>query len=327
MIAVRALVAAVEAAGGTREQLLAQAGLSAAELERADARISFDQYGSARRAALIVSADPALGLHMGERANVGAFDVLGYLAEHGSTLRDALHMIIRYARIIMDGQQQELLETGDSAIMCCTQLVGDAPETRLTAEFAMSSFWFLIQRFMRQPVEARRVYFAYPAPLHRAEYTRIFAGREQFDHSFTGIEIDRAWLDSAPPYRSPELCSLLRDRAEVMLARVEQDAPAAERVRRWLASQSLESRPTMDVVARGLGMSARSLRRRLHDEQARYDNLVEDARSLRAKRMLADPRLSVQETAYALGFVTPGAFSRAFKRWTGAAPSAFRPAR
>ena len=83
----------------------------------------------------------------------------------------------------------------------------------------------------------------------------------------------------------------------------------------------------MDAIARDLGMSARSLRRRLRGERTPYAALVEDARANRAKRMLEDRHLSVQEAAYALGFGTPTAFSRAFKRWTGMAPSAYRAAR
>jgi AraC-like DNA-binding protein len=239
-------------------------------------------------------------------------------------LREALQVSARYARIVMDAPRLELCEEGDSASVRCTPLSGEDPEVRLTAEFVMSSLQYLIRRFVGGAAQVRRVLFAYQAPAHRAEYARIFEGREQFAQAFTGIEFDLAWLDRSHTYRSPELRTLLQARAELLLARVEQDAPAAERVKRWLAAQSLETKPTMDTIARALGMSARSLRRRLHDEGAPYDDLVEGARALRAKSMLADPRLSIQETAYALGFVTPASFSRAFKRWTGMAPSAYR---
>jgi AraC-like DNA-binding protein len=80
----------------------------------------------------------------------------------------------------------------------------------------------------------------------------------------------------------------------------------------------------MDATARDLGMSARSLRRRLSEERAVYADLVEEARANCAKRMLTDPHASVQEAAYAMGFASPTAFARAFKRWTGVSPSAYR---
>lgn len=326
-MAVRALAAAVESTGVERGRFLAAAGLESTALDDLNTRISLADYGRARRAALVTSGDPALGLHMGGQASTGRFDVLAPLAEHSGCLRDALQVCTRYGRIVMDTAPLELSEEGDVATLRCVPLAGEAADVlRLTAEFVTSSLLYLIRRFVGTDAELRRALFAFPAPAHRAEYTRIFAGREQFAQAFTGIEFERAWLDRTQAYRSPELRTLLQARAELLLAKVEQDAPAADRVRRWLASKSLETRPTMETIARDLGMSARSLRRRLHEEQAPYDDLVEDARAMRAKSLLSDPRHSVQETAYALGFGTPAAFSRAFKRWTGMAPSAYRAA-
>jgi AraC-like DNA-binding protein len=327
MVAVRALAAAVEGVGVERTRFLAEAGLAPAQIENADARVSLADYARARRAALATSGDPALGLHMGEHPSVGAYDVLGSLAEHSRSLREALHMCIRYARIMVEGPRMELTESGESATVRFTQLDADGPEARLTAEFATSGILYLIRRFIGIAAQPQRVPFTYPAPAHRAEYTRVFSGCEQFEQDITGIQFQRSWLDRAHVYRSPELCALLQSRAELLLARIEQEAPAADRVKRWLASHSLETKPKMDTIARDLGMSARSLRRRLHDEHAPYDALVEDARTTRAKGMLADPRHSVQEAAYALGFATSSAFSRAFKRWTGVAPSVYREAR
>jgi AraC-like DNA-binding protein len=89
----------------------------------------------------------------------------------------------------------------------------------------------------------------------------------------------------------------------------------------------LKDKPTMDSVAKTLGMSARSLRRRLCEEETDFRVLVERARADHAKRALAAGHLSVQEAAYELGFATPAAFTRAFRRWTGLSPSAFRAAR
>lgn len=327
VIAVRALAAAVESAGVARTDFLAEAGLSSAQFDDAFARISLADYARARRAALTTSGDAALGLHMGGHVSTGRFDVLASLVEHASCLREAFHMIARYARIVVEGPHLELSERDDVAFVQYIEPGGDIPEIRFTAEFVTSSLLYLMRRFVGADALPRRVLFAHTAPAHRAEYTCVFGGREQFSHPLTGIEFERTWLDHNHTYRSPELCTLLKSRAELLLARVEQDAPAADRVRRWLACHSLEPRPTMDVVARDLGMSSRSLRRRLHGEQVPYAALVEDALVLRAKTMLEDPHHSVQEAAYALGFHTPNAFSRAFKRWTGMAPSAYRAAR
>jgi AraC-like DNA-binding protein len=324
ILAIRALAAAVEEAGAARDRFLAEAGIATSQLHDPFARISLAHYARARRAALIASGDPALGLHMGGLASTGRYDLFAALVEHSSCLREAFQLITRYSRIVLEGPRVELAEQGSLATVRYFEQRSDSPELRMAAEFVTSSLLFLMRRFLGDDAEPRRVAFSYPEPSYRAEYTRVFRGREQFAQDFIGIEFDRAWLDQEQTYRSPELCALLKSRAELLLARSERDAPAAERVRRWLAASSLEHRPSMDAIARDLGMSARSLRRRLSGERAPYAALVEDARATRAKSLLEDQRLSVQEAAYALGFDTPTAFSRAFKRWTGMAPSAYR---
>jgi AraC-like DNA-binding protein len=80
----------------------------------------------------------------------------------------------------------------------------------------------------------------------------------------------------------------------------------------------------MDAVARALGCGRQTLYRRLREERLTYEGLVESVRRRVATRLLRDPAVSVKEVAYRLGFAEPAAFSRAFKRWTGVSPAAWR---
>ena len=326
-MAVRAVIAGVEDAGVARERFLFDAGLAPSQMVDGHARVSWQEYCRVIRAALESSGDPALGLHMGERASTSWFDVLGTLATQSTTLRDALQTCARYSRLATDGPRLDLIEEDERAVVKLSRLSGESPETRFVAEFSTSAlFIHLVRRFVGIQSQPRRVYFAHTAPAHHAEYTRIFGGAERFAHAFTGVELERAWLDREQLHHSPELQELLRSRAEFLLSKLDRDATASDRVRRWLASQSLLHKPSMDRIARDLGMSGRSLRRRLTEEGVQYSVLLEDARATSAKRMLEDPGCSVQEAAYALGFSTQTAFARAFKRWTGLSPSAYRSA-
>ncbi len=80
----------------------------------------------------------------------------------------------------------------------------------------------------------------------------------------------------------------------------------------------------MEEVARLLSVSTRSLRRRLRSEGSSFAAIVEQATADAARRMLEDRAASIREIAYRLGFSEPSAFHRAFKRWTGTTPSAWR---
>jgi AraC-like DNA-binding protein len=80
----------------------------------------------------------------------------------------------------------------------------------------------------------------------------------------------------------------------------------------------------MSRVARTLGLSRRSLRRRLVSEGSSYKTIVKEALAIVAKHYLREKRLTIQETAYEMGFADTSTFHRAFKRWTGRTPSAYR---
>lgn len=80
----------------------------------------------------------------------------------------------------------------------------------------------------------------------------------------------------------------------------------------------------MGTVARALGCSRQTLYRRLREEKATFESLVEQVPRRVARRLLRDAKVSVKEAAYRHGFAEPAAFSRAFKRWTGRSPAAWR---
>jgi AraC-like DNA-binding protein len=82
--------------------------------------------------------------------------------------------------------------------------------------------------------------------------------------------------------------------------------------------------PDMDGIARDLGLSTRSLRRRLAEDGASYKALVQSVLELRATQMLGDPNRTIQDTAAEMGFSDASAFQRAFKRWKGMTLGQFR---
>jgi AraC-like DNA-binding protein len=319
-----ALIEAVEPAGVARNDLLRAAQIDPRRLDDIDGRLDRDEYDRVQTAALDLTGDEALGLHMGERVTNRAFDVLADLATHAPTLRDAFQNFARFHRIVSDGPNASLAEHDDFAVVHYRFYRSSLRCNRLRAEFAMVGYLRMVRHFTGREVMSRAVYFEHPAPDYRGEYTRIFAGRERFDHDFTGVEFERALLDRTPVAQNGELYSVLESLAERKLSRVTREGGHAERLRDYLVSNAGAKRPQMDAVARSLGISVRSLRRRLDEEGVSYTGLLNEARATLAKRMLDDPNRSIYETAYAMGFSDPSAFHRAFKRWTGLTPSQYR---
>jgi len=111
--------------------------------------------------------------------------------------------------------------------------------------------------------------------------------------------------------------AVLEERIAELAATPSGPATFAERARQAIAE--LEGPVTLTTLARRLSLGERTLRRRLGSEGLSMRALVDGVRLERARAMLAAGS-SVKETAFALGFSEPSAFSRAYKRWTGAAP-------
>jgi AraC-like DNA-binding protein len=319
-----ALIEAVEPAGVARDVLLRSASIDPERLDDIDGRLDRDEYERVQMAALDLTGDAALGLHMGERVTVRPFDVIADLASHAPTLRDAFRSCTRFHRILSDGPDAALEEHGDIATIRHEFPSSSLRCNRMGAEFEMVGFLRMMRQFSYGDRPLRAVYFEHAAPDYRAEYTRIFGGAEHFDCDFTGIAFDRELLDRTQLPPSRELFGVLESLAERKLTRVTRDGGHSHRLRDYLSLNAAAERPQMQAVARSLGISVRSLRRRLDEEGVSYTGLLNEARATLAKRMLDDPHRSIYETAFAMGFSDPSAFHRAFKRWTGMTPTQYR---
>lgn len=324
VLLVRALASEVERAGVPRDQLLEAAGIEPARLASIDGWISFLEYDRLTRAALKLSGDPALGLRLGELSNRGAFDLLEHLGVHAATLRQSIESATGYARIMAARPEPALVEHGEVASLRYGFPPGDLPMLRIGAELSMAGALRLMQSCVGGDAQPIAACFAYRAPDYREEYERVFGSALRFEHDYTGLDFPRAWLERAMPHANPRLFAILEAQAQLALERLDQGVELGARVQAHLATQDPRSAPRMQDVAQHFGMSARSLRRRLSTEGLEYRALVEAARGSIARALLRQPRSTIQEVAHAMGFATPEAFHRAFRRWTGTTPGRFR---
>jgi AraC-like DNA-binding protein len=324
VVLVHALVEAVESMGVSRDELLAAARFDSRRLDDSDGRIDHEEYDRLQTVALDITHDDALGLHMGERSSMVGLDVLANLAAHAPKMRHAIESLLRFHRLVSDEPEPVLEESENLATLKYEIPRSSERCERLRAEFAIVGFYRLVSHFAGRDHMIRRVFFQHSAPGHRAEYERIFGAVAQFGHGFTGIEFERALLDREKLPQRAELYAALESLAERKLTRVTREAGHAERLKEYLAAHPPAEWPDMETIARRFEMSVRSLRRRLEEEGVSFAELLDEVRATVAKRMLDEPRRSIYETAYAMGFSDPSAFHRAFKRWTGMTPAQYR---
>jgi AraC-like DNA-binding protein len=165
------------------------------------------------------------------------------------------------------------------------------------------------------------VSFAHPKPPSTAVHDEHFGMAVSFDQPRTEVVIPKALLDVPMPKADPAFARYFVGEADRRLARLGGPSVSAS-VRRIL----MQSRPatTMHTVARELGMSRRTLHRRLREEGTTFDAVVATTRHALALEYVTGQAVPFAEVAYLLGFSGPSAFHRAFKRWTGLTPRDYR---
>jgi AraC-like DNA-binding protein len=323
-VMVRVLVDAVEQAGVPRDELLRPQNIEPARLAEVDGRFAHKQFALLQMRAMDLTRDEALGLHIASHTHENAFALVGHLVSHAPTLREAFGLVAQFQRLLLDECHIALRETGTSATLHYYFARSFDRSDRMLAEFVVASLLRFVRFFGGPNVAPQLASFEHARPAHHRKYTRLFGDVVRFGQHATGLTFDRALLDRVQLHQHPELYSLLRSHAELALERVANGVGPADQVKRYLLARPPARIPDISTAARDLGLSARSLRRRLAAAATSYRALVRATLQASAGHMLRDPKQTIQETAHALGFSNVGAFHRAFKRWTGMTPAQYR---
>jgi AraC-like DNA-binding protein len=321
---VHALIAALEHTGVSRERFLEAALVDRAILDRPDGRLSLAAFDGLLELALELTGDEAFGLRMGDMVNPGTYNLSMHLSAHASTMREGIESLGRFYRLLTDRPFWKFVEDAETGTIVFDAGRGNSRGRRFRCELTIGNFCKMLAAFAPGS-RAEVVAFDYPAPPYRLEYERIFHGAERFEQPFTGIVFDRKLLDVAQLHRDPELHATIVSRAEKRVSQMP-GASFAERIKRHILDAKPQTRHDMPSVARALGVSTRSLHRRLSDEGTSFRDVADAALGSLAKRLVLEEGRSIEDAAYTMGFSHASAFHRAFKRWNGATPAATRSA-
>lgn len=311
----------VGASGG---DLLQDIGLSTADVLIPDRWIEHNVFEMAVARAYDLTANPALGLDFGQRLNISSHTALGYAAMNSETLDQAITLLLRYHRIIAVDMALDFRIDGAQCYFTLRDNTGDtfppgfAYETLFAA--VHSSIHFLLQAQQALPVWFE---IAATAPAYANRYHELLGPNVRFDQPAHRLGCATELLSASLSGANPGLVRVYEAQCEELLARMDQGAPVAEKVRVIL--EGCEGAfPAHDETAGLLALSPRTLRRRLADENTSFQALLDGVRSERAVKYLRETRLPLSSIAYMLGFNDASNFRRAFQRWTGNPPLHYR---
>ncbi|MEO5925783.1 MAG: AraC family transcriptional regulator [Bryobacteraceae bacterium] len=277
--------------------------------------------------AVRLSGDQDLGLHTAENFNPGALNLLGYVILSCRTASEVLGRLAQYSALLNDGLRVRIVKEGAQTI-CRFEVATNFDNYLLRSprhalETMACGTLVTLRRLTSTEMKPLRVAFQHPEPASTTEHLRIF-GNVAFGQPETAMEFRSADLDGTLLSANPVLLDMFDAQAKQLLNQMEQRGPVSRKVLDFLVRRITVAVPTLDEVAAELGMSERTIQRELRVENTSFRQLIEDTRKEIAMQHLAQPGASASEAAFLLGFSEPSAFTRAFRRWTGSAPTQFQ---
>jgi AraC-like DNA-binding protein len=311
-----------KAEGLSSEALLAGSGISAADLSRADTRITTNQEMLVCANAVALRRD--IGLELGRRMHVSSYGMLGYALLTSATLGDALRLALHYPALLGTLFELSLEEDGERIWLSAGDYRENPALAPFNVEFCLVSMKVTCEDLLGHPLPLLGARFEYSAPDYQARYAERFDCPLQFDAVSNAFAFDKRWLEQPLPLADAITHQAMAERCRKQNTEFTGRQAWLGRIRQLLAAQ-LSAAPGLDGLAKQLNCSARTLRRHLKDLGCSYQELLDELRFEQAKRLLCEDQLPIYRIAEALGFSETASFRHAFVRWSGVAPSQFRP--
>lgn len=264
----------------------------------------------------------SLGLLMGETWRLSDFGVLSLLLQHQPTLRQALSEFKHYRHLLSDSVVVDITEHTHVAVVQCALVTGRTHPGRQPMELAVAALLSLCRHQLGQDWMPRRVHFAHPAPPSTLVHQRVFGPHLEFGSDFDGIVLGKDELDRHYALSDPHMARYARSFIDLQ---PRGDAKkVSHAVLRAVHLLMPRGRHSIEQVSQHLGMSARTLQRQLGQEDANFQNLVNDVRREQALRLIEGQAHSITEVAQLIGFAETSAFSRWFSQQFGIPPSRWK---
>ena len=308
--------------GVAREALLTQAGIALDDLQQE--RWPIDHITRLWRAAVRATQDAGFGLKAGSQVGPANFNVVGELLQTSASLREAIAAVQKYQRLISDGGRFQMVAGAQASWLIYHPRQGTLAFSPHQVEAVLAAVLSFIGGAMGTVVRPLQVQFSQPRVGLLAGYREVFACPVAFEQAFSGLLLDNALLD-APLLRADQRRAREHQRAAAArMAELTQGGALAQELRAWMIATLASRVPTRAEAAQALGVSERTLARRMQAQGLSFTALLDGVRRDAALQAVTHSTRALADIGLALGFAEPAVFWRAFRRWTGCTPQAWR---
>lgn len=306
------------------DALLESAGLSAPELADAREMLDSDQLVRLTRAAISHLDDADLGLHLGQRFEFTTMGAFPYVVMNAPIVDVALRNMARYAATLVDGVRLAFID--DEPIARFELQFGefDATAHRHVTEAAAVIFVRFLRKLVGEEWTPLSVSFPHDSPSGLQEHLDFFGCELEFGRASTSIAFGSEILPLAIEEADRDLLPIIERHLDDVIEAESGSDGFHHRLEKSVAGRVCDGHPTIRGTARELGLSVRTLQRRLDDRGLCYRDVVARVRERLAIRYLCDTEMSLSEIAFLLGYSELSAFDRAFRAWQNDSPRSYR---
>jgi AraC-like DNA-binding protein len=323
-------------AGNGKGALLRSVGLARGEpVDRARMIADADYYAFLERVAAADPSPTSLPLRAGAAMRCDDYGAFGLAWKSARTLRGSYARAERYWRVLTSVSAYEVEPAEGGALMHLHRGGERRLGLRLSNEATIASIASISREVSTRPFRPLAVYFKHPAPPSTSGHEAYFGCPVHFGAGRDALLVAAATLRT-PNRLGDRGLSRFFDRhldAKARAAKGEEagvqsvdEGPLSRRVRTYVSNALSEGAPALADAAGHLGMSERTLQRRLREAGRTYQGVVDATRERLARRLLRETPFSLVEVAFMTGYADQSAFTRAFRRWSGQTPRSFRAA-
>jgi AraC-like DNA-binding protein len=304
------------------EELLEGSGVSKTVLEDPLGRIAVGTMHALLDRARLLTGEPGLGYYLALQKRVSVYGYLGFAASSAPSVREALQLATRFAPVFSTSISLELRIDGKEAHLRLDENIDLGNVRDMVLISLMLGLQTIAGSLTGKAQEAGSADITIPEPPYQGRFAHLVP-RWRFGQPANRIVLDASVLDSPIVTADPMSLKLARALCERALDELGFDTGLVDRVRRTLARDEGGFR-SLENVADEIHLSQRTLKRRLAAQGVSFSTLVERERQEQALTLLRSSRFSIEEVAERLDYSNASTFVRAFRRWTGTTPAAYR---
>jgi len=315
------LMGLIEEKGIDTEKLLANYNLTRQKLQAPWFQLALHASADITGFSIMLCESPELGFQFGERIHLASHGDLGIAVLSSQNYKQALELTMRYSQTRVPYIKLELNMDGDYASVKVIEVIDLGPIREFCIETTLSSQFAIAKFLLGKPLEDVAIRIAYEEPECSELYQKWLTPNICFNAEATEFIFPKEWLGLPLAMSSPAT-------RDLSIARLKQEEGAlgegvTETVRH-LISERLANGVTLDEVAGRLNMSSRTLIRKLSEQKTTFTALLLEIRQNKARYLLGQTNLPLEQIADLLGYKDPANFTRAFKKWMEMAPSEYR---